>query len=103
VLASSVLADGHLLDSAEGLLTTDALDDAVGWPLEQMVAVMSQAARAKLPDMEWQEMTGKKTLPQLDEETPSGGAVSQCITEAFQSGPETESYATMPIRNWHDR
>ena len=97
VLASSVLADGHLLDSAERLLTTDALDDAVGWPLEQMVAVMSQAARAKLPDMEWQEMTGKKTLPQLDEETPSGGAVSQCITEAFQSGPETESYVTMPI------
>ena len=60
------------LDPAEQLLTTET--EPLAWPLEQVVAEMSQAAQVDVSDMKWQEMTGKKTLPQralkLDE-TPS--------------------------------
>ena len=44
-LTTTLSADVHLLDPAEQLLTTEALDDTVGWPLEQVVAVMSQLQR----------------------------------------------------------
>ena len=88
----SVTAERSLtvVDSAERLPTTDVLDDTLAWPTEQVITTLSQAARIRLPDLQWQQLTGGKSVSSTAGEFPS-------ITDAFQSGPETESYVSLPV------
>ena len=77
-------------DSAERLLTTEVIDDTLAWPAEQVISELSQAAQVRLPDLRWQQLTGEKVVSYTTGEAGS-------IADAFQSGPETESYVHLPI------
>ena len=78
-----------VLDSAERSLTTEMLGDTLMWPAEQVITQLSEAAQSQLPDLQWQQLTGEKVVS-----STTGGALS--IANAFQSGPETESYMCVP-------
>ena len=52
----------YTLDPAEQLLTTEVLDDTLAWPIEQVVTELSQAAQIRLPELEWQQLTGEKVF-----------------------------------------
>ena len=87
------------LDPAGQLPTTEMLDGAPAWPIEQVVTELSQAAQIRLPELEWQQLTGDKVfrlqVPGTESSSSTGGARS--IADAFQSGPETDSYVRMPV------
>ena len=79
-----------VMDSAERLLTTDVLDDTPTWPAEQVITELSQAARRRLPDLQWQQLTGEKSVS-------STAGEFQSVADAFQYGPETESCVSLPV------
>ena len=57
-------AERLFLDPAERLLTTDeVLDDGPAWPIEQVVAELSQAAQEQSTELKWQHLTGEKIFP----------------------------------------
>ena len=66
------------------------LDDTLAWPAEQVITELSQAAQIRLPDLRWQQLTGEKVVS-------STAGEARSIADAFQSGPETESYVHLPI------
>ena len=77
-------------DSAERLLTPEVIDDTLAWPAAQVISELSQAARVRLPDLRWQQLTGEKVVSYTTGEAGS-------IVDAFQSGPVTEDYVHLPI------
>ena len=101
LLTTTLSANECTLDSAGQLLTTEMLNDEATWPLEQVISELSHAAQEQSSDLKWQQMTGtKSSSPDYSQECAKsrflpGGAYS--MSEAFQSGPETESYPQMPI------
>ena len=104
--ASRCLLDQRICpsDPAERLLTTEMLnDDTLAWPIEQVVTELSQAAQVRLPDLEWQQLTGEKSFPpgqgwRSHGQLNWGGSIDRgCLSIRPRDG-ELCMYA-----NWHDR
>ena len=56
-------AERLLLDSVErSLLTDEMLGDEPAWPMEQVVAELSQAAQQQSAELKWQHLTGEKAF-----------------------------------------